>query len=257
MFRWLKAPPLMLALAALSLITTGCGSKNGQPQVRFVNAIQNTNSYGGALDVEINGTKEFTNVQFPAAAASTYTSVPSGSETIEGLENPADTTTIFTDTVDLKAGTQYTLIATGFAGGAGNKVLLLSDTDTNTAPAAGKVNFRVINTSPSGPLGGGAPVDIYIVPIGSGGLTSSDKIISGLAYPNASPYQTVPYNSNFANGEWNYTLTVTPASSTTPVFSQNFAAGSSGAGSIRTFVLTDAANVDEMNVQAIILNDLN
>jgi Domain of unknown function (DUF4397) len=256
MSRWLKAPLLTLALAALSLITTSCGS-NRQPQVRFVNAIQNTNSYGGALDVEINGTKEFTNVQFATAAASTYTSVPSGSETIEGLENPADTTTIFTDTIDLKAGIQYTLIATGFAGGAGNNVLLLSDTDTNTAPAAGKVSFRVINASPSGPLGGGGPVDIYIVPIGSGGLTSSDRIISGLAYPNASTYQTVPYNSNFANGEWNYTLTVTLANNTTPVFSQNFAAGSSAAGTISTFVLTDAANVTEMNTHAIVLNDLN
>lgn len=253
MSRWLKVPRLTLALAALCLITASCSTS--EPQVRFVNAIQNTNSYGGALDVKVNGTKEFTNVEFAAAAASTYTTVRAGGETIEALEYPADTTTIFNGTIVPKAGTQYTLIATGFAGGGGNKVLLLSDPDNNTAPAPGKVNIRVINASPSGPLGGGAPVDIYVVPIGSS-LASSDKIVSSLAYQSASTYQTVSYNSNFEN-EWNYTLTVTLANSVTPVFSQNFAAGSSTTGSIRTFVLTDVANVDEMSAQTIILNDLN
>ena len=63
MLRLLKALPLTLAIVAVSIVATSCSSNNGT-KARFVNAIENTFQYGGALDVEVNGTQQFTNVQF-------------------------------------------------------------------------------------------------------------------------------------------------------------------------------------------------
>ena len=59
MFRLLKALPLTLALAALSLFAASCGSSN-QSQIRVVHAIPD----GPALDINVNTTKVFTNIAF-------------------------------------------------------------------------------------------------------------------------------------------------------------------------------------------------
>ena len=162
MLRLFKALPLTLAIAALSLVATGCGSSN--TQARFVNAIPDTSDYGGpsaALDVEVNGTKEFSDVAFGAPSASTYVGIPAGSDTIEGLEYNTSTEVFDEQNVRLTSGTQYTLVATGFATGTnGNNVVFLNPTDNNTEPADGKVSFRVINASPSGPTA----VDVWILP---------------------------------------------------------------------------------------------
>ena len=87
MLRLLKALPVTLAIAAVSIVATSCGSNNGT-KARFFNAIQNTSAYGGGLDVEVNGAQQFTNVQFANASASTYTPIPSGNVTFEGFESP-------------------------------------------------------------------------------------------------------------------------------------------------------------------------
>ena len=187
MLRLLKALPFTLAIAALSIVATSCSSSG--TKARFVNAIQNTSQYGGLLDVEVNGVKQFTGVPF-GNAASTYTSISSGNDTFEGLESPADTTTVFTDSTSLSGGTEYTLVATGFAGGT---VVFLSFSDDNTAPNDGYVNFRVINASPNSPSG----VDIWIE---SAPYSTTPPppapMIQSLAYQSASRYITVPYNSD-------------------------------------------------------------
>jgi Domain of unknown function (DUF4397) len=246
MFRLLKALPLTLALAALSFFATSCGSSSSA-HARFVNAIQNTSAYGNGLDVEVNGTKDFTNVIFPNASASTYTSVASGSDTILGVQT-GTTTQVFSDTTSLSSGNQYTLVATGFASGSGGNVVLLSVSDNNTAPATGNVEFRVIDASPSGP----SAVDVYIEaePF-SGNLTS--PAISALAYTQASSYVTIPWNSG--GGGW--VVFVTAAGSTTPIFSQTFNFGSQTTAAIRTLVLTDVANGSSLNPAFLELNDLN
>jgi Domain of unknown function (DUF4397) len=245
MFRLLKTLPVTLALAALSISATGCGSSSSA-QARFVNAIQNTANYGGSLDVEVNTTKEFSNVVFPNVSASTYTSVPSGSDTILGLQT-GTTTQVFPGTASLSSGKQYTLVATGFAGGSGGNVVFLSIPDTNTAPTTGNVEFRVINASPSGPTA----VDVYIEPEPfNGGLQGLPITIQGLAYQQASSYVPLPYNSN----TFGYVLYVTASGSTTPIFSQTI---NNPTGSIRTLVLTDVQNGNSMNQAFLELSDLN
>jgi Domain of unknown function (DUF4397) len=243
MFRLLRALPLALALAALSFFATSCGSSSSA-QARFVNAIQNTAVYGiNGLDVEVNGTKKFGPVTFPNASASTYTSVASGNDTILGVQT-GTTTQVFSDTANLSSGKQYTLVATGFASGSGGNVVFLSIPDTNTAPATGNVEFRVINASPSGP----SAVDVYIEPEPFSGNLAPPAAISGLAYQQTSAYVPLSFDSS------GWVLYVTTAGSTTPIFSQTIP---NPTGSIRTLVLTDVQNGSSMNPAFLELNDLN
>lgn len=252
MVRWLKVLPLAFAVVALSVIAISCNSSSNSAQVRFVNAVQNTSAYGSGLDVEINNTKVFTNIAFPNYSASTYKGAPAGGDTVIGLETNTSTQ-VFSDPAILNAGTQSTLVAAGFAGGQGVGVLVKAFTDTNTAPAQGNVNFRVINASPSGPTA----VDVYIeqTPF-SGSLVEGTQQISNLAYGSASSYVTLPWNSDGSG----WTIIVTVAGSTTPYNGFNFNTGNVGGQSteaIRTLVLTDVENGSSMSTNPNVLSDLN
>jgi len=240
----------MLALAALSIVTASCGSSNTPAQVRFVNALQDTAQYGTALDINVSGTTAFTKVPFQGFQPSSgYTKIASGNGSIQGLETGTSTGVFIAD-ISLNASTQYTLLVTGFA--TSGKVAIISAVDNNIAPPNGKEKFRVINASPSG-----GSVDIYIVPVGSNNPLTPPATIPDVAYRSASPYEDVTYNSNFEQG-FNYTMLVTATGTTSPVlFSQTLSAGSASAGAIRTLVLTDQENINQLNPHAIVLNDLN
>ncbi len=249
---WLKALPLTLAIVVLSVIAISCNTGNTS-QVRFINAVPDTAQYGTALDLEFNGTKDFTGIAFSGyQPASGYTSVPAGGDTIKGF-GTGTTTQVFVSNVSLDTGLQYTLVATGFATNA-SSVAIISADDNNTVPANGKVDFRVIHASPSGPA-----VDVYIIPIDTS-LPScpSTNCISDLPYRSTSPNVTIPYSTNVVDG-LNYTLVVTATGTTTPILSQNLYAGDASAGAICTLVLTDTLNDNPkgMNPLAILLNDLN
>jgi Domain of unknown function (DUF4397) len=256
MGRLLKALPLTLAIAALIIFATfaaSCGSSN-TAQARFVNAIADDTQ---ALDIEFNGTKEFTDVGPFAASASTYVSVPSGSDKIQGFAT-GTTTQAFSQTspVSFTSGKQYTMVATGTLAGT---VILLAPVDTNTAPANGSVNFRVINASLNGP----GSVDVYILPDSAPNTTCFGNVgcsptITALPSPissivTTSAYVTMPYNSD----GFGYTLYVTVSGQTTPLFNggYSFNVGSVSLGSIRTLVLVDGGNT--MSSLPIVLSDLN
>jgi hypothetical protein len=260
--RSLKALPLTLALltlalAALSLLFTSCGGSGNTAQARFINAISDTQAYGNAgLDIDINTTKQFTNIIFPVPPSSSYKSIPSGNDTVEGLETNS-TTQVFSQNVGLIAGSQYTLIATGLdTGSNGSNVVILSPVDNNTAPANGSVNFRVINASVFGPTGDGNAVDVYILPTGTNATSCSPpNCISNLAYKSASAYVTLPYNSN-GNG-WQLTVTRSTGNPT-PYFNFSIATfGGASEGAICTLVLTDQQNGSNMSSLPVQLNDLN
>ncbi len=264
MLRLLKALPVALAIAALSIVATSCSSNNGT-KARFVNAIWNTSNYGGTLDVEVNGTQQFTGVTFASASASTYTPIPSGNVTFEGFESPGVTIPVFTDSTTLNSGTEYTEVATGLAGGsatggAGSTVMFLSFSDDNTAPANTTLNFRVINASPNSPAVG---VDIWIEAAPFNSNLPTTPTISALAYQSASGYVNVPYNT----GGGGFTMFVHTAGS--GPFGTNLIPpdsisvnGGPNSGAVCTLVLTDCANEDcplgfTMNPSPIFLNDNN
>jgi hypothetical protein len=251
MLRWLKslplALPLTLALAGFGFLLSSCTSGN-QAQVRFIHAIEDATQ----LDIDFNGTKQITDIAFFGLQPSTgYMAVPAGSDTIAGYPTGSTSNQVFSvSNVNLNSGSQYTVVATGFA--ATNNVVIMSPVDTNTEPSDGTVNFRVINAAPDSP----SAVDIYILAnpvtcgLGQPGCTAS---IAGLAYQQTSSYAPLPYNSNGAG----YTIYVCTANATNPIFSQQITVGSVSEGSIRTLILTNAQDNQVMNNQFKVLNDLN
>jgi hypothetical protein len=123
-------------------------------------------------------------------------------------------------------------------------------TDNNTSPASGKLEFRVINASPSSP---GGLVDVYFEPNPfNGDLTNLTPQISGLAYTQASPYQTLTANTQGSGFE----VLVTAFGDKTALIQQSYASGTTG-GTITTLVLVDVLNGGQMSPTPLLLNDLN
>ncbi len=253
MSRLLKALPLALALATLSILAASCGS-NTPAQVRFVHAIQD----GPAMDVYISGpnvpsTQEFTDVSFLGVQPNQpgYTSIPSGTDTVEGVLTGTNTE-IFSSTVSWNSSQPYTAIATGFANTTtpGSAVVLMSIPDNIPALTAGDVEFRVINASPSGPTA----VDVYIElkPTSHPGLPIT---IQGLAYQQASNYVEFTYNPNNTTPPPGFTVYVTASGSQIPIITQDIDPGMAGA--VRTLVLTDSQNGTTMSTSFLELSDLN
>jgi len=260
--RWLKILPLALALMALSICIASCGSTNGPAQVRFVNATQDTTVNGAALDIDVTSgattTQEFTDIGFLGVQPNQpgYTNLPSDNDTIEGVLT-GTTTQVFSSSVGLGAGGKYTEIATGSyqtdinGNVTSSNIVLLSVPDNVPTPPAGDVEFRVIHASPSGP----ANVDVYIElkPNNGPGLPIT---IQNLAYMQASKYVSFTFNPNNTNPPPGFTIYVTAAGTTTPLFvSEDIAPTTAGAA--RTLVLTDAPGGTTMNTQYLELSDLN
>jgi Domain of unknown function (DUF4397) len=250
---FLKPLFLLLALAFVSVFLISCNS-NSSVQARFVNAIYlNGGSYNGSLDVEFNGTKDFTNVTFPNASASSYKAIPGGNVTILGLAYNT-TTQVFSENTTLNGGTDYTIVASGQAGGTGNDVFLNAFADNNTVPATGTVNFRVINASDIA-----TSVDVYIEPspftgtLGQNGVTATFTISENAA----STYVNLPWNSG--GGGW--TIYVTPAGNPGGLYFPGFNTGNfggTGTDAIRTIVLTNDVNAPAtLSSQPLVLADLN
>jgi hypothetical protein len=240
-----------LAIAALSIITTGCATNSAQG--RFINALQNTNTYGGTgstIDVKVNQNKIFSGLGF-AAPSSTYTNIASGNDTFEGFESPADTTPVFNNlTANLTGGNQYTLIAAGLAGGSGPLApVLIYQHDINDVPPANDAEFRVINASPDSPTS----VDVWIIPEPTGGPSGTcasqtqNCPISGLAYTQISPYIKL----TAVNGGFGFFVTF---HGSTSLIAETTVPGT--AGSITTLVLVDTQNGSFMSRTPIILEDL-
>jgi hypothetical protein len=230
MFRLLKALPITLALASLSIFATSCGS-GGQSQVRMVHAIPD----GPALDVDINGTDDFPNLSFGGfLPASGYTKVPSGSVTIQAFDTGTTTNPIFGAngvTASLSGSTQYTVVLAGTLNGTGtNALAALQFTDNNAAPTSGNVEFRIIHASPSSP----GSVDIYIVPPGTDITQVANPTFSGIPYQQASPsYQSLPA------GEY-WVIVTTAGTKAEYISPQDYNLPT--AGMVRTLVLVDQKN---------------
>jgi hypothetical protein len=260
MFRCLTAVSFTLALAFLSIFAASCSS-NSPANVRFVHAIQD----GAAMDIDINGTLEFTNVSFLGVQPNQpgYTSVPSGNDTIEGLLAGTSTIGFGSTSVNWSSGTAYTVVATGFVTctqPCTPNATILSIPDNNGAPPSNDVEFRFIHASPSGPPGGYPMVDIYVAlyageiagqpcPPAAGTLA-----VSGLTYTQASGYFQTEYNPNDVDQFLGYEIFVTPAGSTTPVFCEQVIPAD---GSIHTLILTDVQKGTAMSPSFLELADLN
>lgn len=254
MLRWLKALSGTLALAALSIFAASCGS-NGPAKVRFVQAIQDA----GPLDVDVSNTNEVNTTQtFPDISflgvqpnQPSYTSVPSGSVTIAGFLT-GTTTKVFSNTLGLSSGAQYTEIATGFSqppSTNGSNVVLLSILDFIPTPPTGDVGFRVIHASPSGP----GTVDVYILQNPNAGPIGA-PVFSALAYTQGSGYVFLPFNPDNETNPPGFTVFVTTSGSTVPIIAEGI--NPATAGAVRTLVLTDVQDGTTMSSSFLELSDI-
>jgi hypothetical protein len=262
MSRLLKAVPLALALAALSVCAASCGS-SVPAQIRFVHAIQDVYAIqdAGPLDITVTGSDthsalEFTNIGFRGVQPNQpgYSSVPSGGDTIQGFLTGTTTNPVFSNSLSLGGGAQYTLIATGFQKdkNGNNAVDLLQISDNIPTPPSGDVEFRVIHASPSGP----GTVDVYIElnPNNGPGLPIT---IQGLTYMQASNYVSFVLNPNNATTPPGFTVYVTASGSMQPIFPKGYPINPSSAGAVRTLVLTDVQDGTMMNSSFLELSDVN
>ena len=252
MFRLLKALPLTLAIAALSIVTTGCVT--GYSHIRVVNAMSDVTS---AVDIDINGTKvvfpnnsgnglAFDNY-LPSTPPATYVSVPAGNVNLQAYET-GTTTAIFPNLVPVSLlGTdQYTIVLDGVDA---DNTAVETYLDDNTTPTSGNVEIRVIDASPSFAAGS---VDVYILPEPVVGSLPAPTI-SGLSDRQASGYQSIAYVAP-VSGNTNYEVIVAPHGNQTPVFTDNISVQN---GSITTLVLVDNLyGSNGMSDQPMVLYDL-
>lgn len=237
MLRLLKALPLMLAIAALSIVTISCTTSN-QTRVRVVNAIPNNGGNGGiALDVYFNGTKDFTGVTFPGVyptqtTPASYTSVPSGKDTIQAYDANTSTSPIFGEGVTATLGSnQYTVLLGGLVDVSTAYLI----TDNNTAPTVGNVEIRVINGSAYSSTYNG--IDAIIYQTDTTPPNPPNFTFTGLQLGQATSYLPLTW-------EPSYSIEVFLHGTDTPLFTfpVSQSGSSTSAGQITTLVIMDENN---------------
>jgi hypothetical protein len=242
MLRCLKLVLVASSVVAASVFLISC-NQSQLAEVRLVHAIEGAN----ALDFEINGTKDFSDVAFgQLSPAKGYKGTASGLVTFEGVLTGTGIEVFNTSNVKLFGRYQYTVVATGNTNTVDSTVIIATQ-DNNTAPANGTVSFRVINAAPDAP----GNLDIYILDAQNTTI-APPATITTLGYQSTSDYINVPYNTAGSG----YIAYVCLTGTTTPLFEQAIKVGGVNEGSIRTLVITDQPNVAALNPQMVVLTDL-
>ncbi|MGB8011107.1 MAG: DUF4397 domain-containing protein [Terriglobales bacterium] len=247
MFRLLKASPLLLAIAALSLVTTSCNS-SGSAKIRVIDVIPQSEN----LDIDINGTKITESLTdglqdgsvYPAQGTSgaQYVSVASGTDTLEAFVTGTTTSPIIDDTsASLKGSIEYTVLLGGFLS---NNPQVYLITDNNTAPAttSNQIEIRIINGSAISNNYKGIDVAVY-----ESIAQPPSPQITGLGLGQASSYTTYPFESS-------YSIEVFLHGSTTPLFT--FTPANFQTGEIMTLVIVDLASGGAVSTRPIVMVDV-
>lgn len=128
-----------------------------QARVRVVHA----STDAPAVDIYVNGGKAFESMPF--RGFTDYTPLPPGSIMVE-VKLAGTDTTVITDTYDLAAGLDYTVMAIGRVGNGSLRLLALGDNLND--PGAGMASVRVVHAASTAPA-----VDVYLsapyAPLGS------------------------------------------------------------------------------------------
>ena len=242
MARRFRILPLVLALTGVTIFATSCGSSSAK--LRIVQAIPDVTS-GQALDIYLDGNKTASTVGFGSVTPSTgYSSVSSGSRHLQVFLTGQTTSPYFDGTISLSAGSEYTVVLTGFT--TSNNVAAPLFTDNNSvAPTTGNTSIRVIHASPTWnysyyPTG----MDIFILAPGQN-ILEGTQTFSQLAYEHASDYKSA------AAGTYNVIATPPGLPAETDVL-LSYAFNS---GDIRTVVFLDAPG-GGLGATPLVLSDL-
>jgi Domain of unknown function (DUF4397) len=218
---------LILALAltaALALAAPAFAQGSGQAQVRVAHLAPDAPN----VDVYVNGDPVLTDV--PYTAVSDYLSLPAGTRQVT-VYATGDTTSPVIDTpVKLAAGGAYTVAAVGLV--ADGSLTAQVYQDDLRSPSAGYAKVRVVHASPDA-----GPVDV--IPRGG------QALVSGLTFPEASPYAEVPAGSYTldvnAAGTNKTALTIPNAKLTSGGVYSAFAVGTTFADSLNVLLVQDNA----------------
>lgn len=247
LFKALSLALSVLILSIVSILVASCGS-NGT-QYRIFNAMSNPNATYN-FDVAINGAIVTSpgglGFQF-RQPSSGYASISSGNDTVAvyqaGQAGLPGAQPIASFSVNLNSSTQYTIVLMGNSPTGGpTPWVAQAFPDNNALPAAGDVEFRVINAAPSLP----GAVNIYIVPTQS--ISGAQPTFTNVAYgqPSQQPseYATLP------GGQYFVFVTTSQGTPLFPAYGYNVTSG------IYTIMLTDVQNGFTFYQQPIVLTDM-
>lgn len=211
-------------LAALALAAPALAQGTGEAQVRVAHLAPDAPN----VDVYVNGEPALTNV--PYTTISDYLTLPAGTQQVT-VYAAGDTATPVIDTpVDLAAGAAYTVAAVGLV--ADGSLTAQVYEDDLRAPSGDNAKVRVVHASPDA-----GPVDV--VPAGG------EPLVSGLAFPEATPYAEVPADTYTldvnAAGTNQTVLTVPDATLASGGVYSAFAVGTVYADSLQVLLVQDNA----------------
>jgi hypothetical protein len=211
-------------MTALALASPAFAQGGGQAQVRVAHLAPDAPN----VDVYVNGDPVLTDV--PYTTVSDYLSLPAGTQQVT-VYATGDTTSPVIDTpVKLAAGGAYTVAAVGLV--ADGSLTAQVYQDDLSSPSAGDAKVRVVHASPDA-----GPVDV--IPRGG------QALVSGLTFPEASPYAEVPAGTYTldvnAAGTNKTALTVPNAKLTSGGVYSAFAVGTTFADSLNVLLVQDNA----------------
>ncbi len=167
------------ALSLVCLVTSSAFAQMTSGRVRVLHASPDA----PAVDVLVDGTKVIE--WLPFRESTEYLSLPAGSHEIR-VNVTGTTTTVLNATPNVEAGSDYTAIAVGFAGGRQPALSLMLLVDDNMLPQGNQIKVRVVHAAASAPA-----VDVYVTtPFES--LDGKQAVLSGVPFKAASGYLAVP-----------------------------------------------------------------
>lgn len=168
---------LALTLAAGTLLAAcgGGGSDSSSiTQIRLLNA----SSGYGSLDLSIDNTTTNANVAY--ASAGTYANIATSGATA-ALQTSGVGTTLVSSSPSLTAGSSYTMIAYGWAGGVRTSLLQESE----EAPASNKSKLLLLNLAPDA-----GALDVYVT-AAADSLDNATALATNIAGGSSSGYTTI------------------------------------------------------------------
>jgi hypothetical protein len=136
--RWMVA---LLSLALVAVSAHPVAAQAGRARVRVVHASPDA----PAVDVIVNNVPAFRNIAFKGVTA--YASLAPGRAAVQVVPAGATQPVVIDAALDLRAGADYTVIATGRLAGIAPLVLM----DDNTLPVGNRAHVRFVHASPNAP----------------------------------------------------------------------------------------------------------
>lgn len=214
---------VVAALLALAMAVPAF-AQSGEAQVRVAHLASDAPN----VDVYVDGQPVDALLNVPYGTVSSYLPLPAGSHQVTVYPAGDTSTPVIDTTVDLAAGAAYTIGAVGLVSD-GSLAAQVYEDDL-TPPATGNGKVRAVHAVPDA-----GPVDVV--------TATGTALVTGLEYPNASPYAEVPagsYTINVNAAGTDQTLISADAAVESGVNYSAFAVGTAAAGNLDIILAVDS-----------------